>query len=378
MNTLITRAEQSNIYGLTAIVQDKSIFNHDIMNCTTDETQANYLYSGRALGLTEPGDIIQLHPDLESQWTYITRHYDNVGLSYTRSVVWNTDYELLTRYQDYKPSFFYYGEDVFSHYANYDFHNIVDFVNSKNNFMTIALELGLPVPQTFCYDNKSLINDTSIFPYPCYLKAAISVSGVGIYRCEDESELFTALNTFDDSTPIQIQEEVCALSFLNVQYIVTPTGVKRFSTTEQLLDGFSHRGNRHPSRFNCWHTTDAYAKYLYDRGISGVFAFDVAVVDKNDRLDYCLIECNPRFNGATYPTWIAKKLGVEKWSAEVFSTDCRGLDQLNLSGIEYDPVIGGGVVLVNWGPILLGKISVLLIGSTTQQANLREELLKRL
>ena len=37
------------------------IFNHDIMSCTSAEVSGNYLYSGRALGLTEVDDIIQIH-----------------------------------------------------------------------------------------------------------------------------------------------------------------------------------------------------------------------------------------------------------------------------------------------------------------------------
>ncbi len=52
----------------------KTIFNHDIMHCTHDAVVGNYLYSGRVLGMSEPDDLIQLHPDLKSQWTAITAH----------------------------------------------------------------------------------------------------------------------------------------------------------------------------------------------------------------------------------------------------------------------------------------------------------------
>jgi len=357
---------------------NEMLFNHDIMNCTSEEVTGNYLYSGRALGLTVPGDIIQLHAELEKEWVYITRHYDNIGLTFTRSVLWNTDYQILPKYSQYRPSFFYYGEDIYDNYVNDDFYNIVEFINSKNNFMRVAQELNLPIPQTFCYSSKSLIIDSAMFPYPCYLKAAISVSGVGIYRCENETELFNALNTFDNRVPIQIQEEVTALSFLNVQYIVNSKGVERFAATDQLLDGFAHKGNQHPTKFPCWHVTDPYADYLYKSGIEGIFAFDVAVIDKTNKIDYRLIECNPRFNGASYPTWIAKKLGVENWTAEAFSTNIRSLAKLDLSGIEFSAESGRGVVLVNWGPILVGKISVLIIGSPEQQNKLRNELVQRL
>lgn len=59
------------------------IVNHDIMGCTAEGVVGNYLYSGRALGLTEPGDLLQLHPELRSQWSYIRDHYRRVGISHT-------------------------------------------------------------------------------------------------------------------------------------------------------------------------------------------------------------------------------------------------------------------------------------------------------
>ncbi|MDX1812666.1 MAG: ATP-grasp domain-containing protein, partial [Gammaproteobacteria bacterium] len=261
----------------------RTIYNHDIMNCTSEEVTGNYLYSGRALGLTDPGDIIQLSPELKTEWPFITRHYHRIGLSFTRDVIWSTDFYYLQEYHDYKPSFFYYGNNIYSNYENSKFFDIVNYINSKNNFMNIAEALALPVPQTLRYETKNAITDTSSIVYPCYLKAAVSVSGVGIYRCASEAELLKALATFDESVPLQIQEEVQALSFLNVQYRVTHKGVERFAATDQLLDGFAHKGNSHPTQYPCWELTDPYAEYLYANGMQGVFAFDVAVSNKDGR-----------------------------------------------------------------------------------------------
>jgi len=68
------------------------------------------------------------------------------------------------------------------------------------------------------------------------------------------------------------------------------------------------------------------------------------------------IECNPRFNGASYSTVVAHKLGLESWVARVFPTRHRtrhrSLTFLQLAGIEYNPYHSEGVVLVNWAPIL--------------------------
>jgi len=380
MNSVIIETDVTELQFVnsTFTAPVKNIFNHDIMNCTNDEVSGNYLYSGRALGLTEPGDIIQLHPMLEIEWPHITRHYERIGLSFTRDVIWDTSYSYLKLFPKYTPSFFYYGSDTYEKYENSKFYNIVNFINSKNNFMNVAESLGLPIPKTIRYDNKSLITDTSEFPYPCYLKAAVSVSGVGIFRCENQTELFKALDTFEENVPIQVQEEVVALSFLNVQYKATSKGVVRFAITDQLLDGFAHKGNQHPTKYPCWDITDTYAKYLHDRGMQGIFAFDVAVSMKNEMLEYRLIECNPRFNGASYPTWIAKKLEVENWAAEAFVTQIRSLADLDLTNIEFDPEKKEGIVLVNWGPVSAGKISVLLVGSKAKQQSLRKALINRL
>jgi len=357
---------------------NKTLFNHDLLNCDSKDSSGNYLYSGRALGLTEPGDIIQLHPDLEKELVFITRHYDNIGLRYSRSVIWNTSYELLSEYPQYRPSFFYYGDDVYDTYINHDFHNIVDFISLKNNFIRLAQELDLPTPQTFCYTNKSLITDTGIFPYPCFLKPSEQAVSERTYRCENETDLFYALNTFNDSDPIQIQEAVSATKSINVQYMVNSKGVERFSATDKLLDVNANNGIRHSSNHSCWQVTDPLADYLFSKGMQGNFAFNVAVVDREHRIEYLLIDCVPSFSGASYHAGIAKKLGVDNWRAEAFTTNIRSLANLNLSDIEYEPKTRSGVILVNWGPVLLGKLCVLFVGSPEQQNLLREKFIERL
>ena len=119
----------------------------------------------------------------------------------------------------------------------------VDFINSKNNFMALADELGVDVPETLCFDSIEAIDADTIrqISYPCYLKAAISVSGVGIYRCEDEFEFREALTKFDENVPVQVQEEVTTEIFLNMQYKVEGNQLIRLATSEQILDGMSIR-----------------------------------------------------------------------------------------------------------------------------------------
>jgi hypothetical protein len=120
------------------------------------------------------------------------------------------------------------------------------------------------------------------------------------------------------------------------------------------------------------------AEWLVEQGMRGGFAFDVAVVETNGESKHLAIECNPRWNGASYPTMIARKLGIEHWLARAFPTQHRMLADIDLTGIEYDPSTGEGVILVNWGPVLVGKLLVLLAGDPDLQQALVLALNQRL
>ena len=112
--------------------------------------------------------------------------------------------------------------------------------------------------------------------------------------------------------------------------------------------------------------------------MKGIFAFDVAVVQTEQGLRFPAIECNPRFNGASYPTLIAQKLNIPEWSAITVSTDYRNLADIDLSDIEFDIKTGQGAIIVNWGTILEGKLVILLAGSPTYQQALAVEIATRL
>lgn len=345
-------------------VRQPKIFNHDIMNCTNEQVIGNQYYSGRALGLTEPGDVIQLHTDLFDEWQYITRHYQRVGLSHTDQVVWDVAYEYMSHaYKEFDASVFFLGNDTNEAVCNNEWFSAVDYINSKNNFMALATQLGVAVPLTICFNSKKDILDIEAFPYPCYLKAALSVAGVGIYRCQNQSELLVALDHFDETTPLQVQEEVVTRTFLNLQYEVDDTGLNRLEATVQMLDGFTHMGNRCPVQDAPWHIVEPMAQWLAKEGMRGVFAFDVAVIDEQSGPRYLAIECNPRFNGASYPTGVAHKLGIRQWLAVQLPTSIKSMRYLNLAGLEYSPATKTGIIVVNWGSVLAGKLGVLIAGN---------------
>ena len=358
----------------------KFIINHDIMNCTAEGVIGNHLYSGRALGISEPWDIIQLHPDLQPLWLDIKNHYNRVGLSHSESVIWNLDLKELGSHINHQPSVFYFGPHECQYWGDQQWLNTVEYINSKNNFMALADELGIDVPQTLCFDDvKDICLQTLLdVNYPCYLKAAISVSGVGIYRCENQKDLIQAIDKFDTGVPVQIQEEVITETFLNMQYRVVGNDVVRMTTSEQILDGFVHQGNRVPASHEPWKAVDAMAHWLKDRGIKGIFAFDVGIMQTNKGLRFPAIECNPRFNGASYPTIIAQKLDIPEWSSITLSTKHKKLSEIDLSDIEFNPKTGEGAIIVNWGTVLVGKLMVLLAGSPEYQQVLRVELETRL
>jgi hypothetical protein len=368
------------------------IFNHDIMHCTHDAVLGNYLYSGRVLGMTEPDDVIQLHPDLESQWNAINAHYYNIGLSHSQNPIWDVSFNRLKEYQNYEPSVFIFGNAVGDRALesslntvnldnemsrHQDWQDVVEFINSKNNFISLAEELNINIPRTLCAENQSLLKQHTDIPYPCYLKPAVSVDGVGIYRCANQEELQQALTKLDEHIPIQVQQEVVADKFLNLQYQVEQKEVKPLAATEQILDGFAHQGNRYPTAYQPWELVEPMAKWMMQKGMKGIFAFDVAMVDKDHEPNYFAIECNPRFNGASYPTGIAQKLNIASWSSDNFTTKERSLACIDLGDLEYDRQTGTGVIIVNWGSVLVGKLGVLLAGSIEQQDKLRKLLKQR-
>lgn len=366
-------------------MKGQRIFNHDIMHCTHDAVLGNYLYSGRVLGMTEPEDLIQLHPDLQSQWKAITAHYDSIGLSYSQNPIWDISFDRLRHFSDYQPSVFIFGDaihdeshgDDWFRERNQDWQGVVEFINSKNNFIRLAEELKVKVPLTLCAENKTQLREYDNIPYPCYLKPAVSVDGVGIYRCGDRAELEAALTKLDSNTPVQVQQEVIADKFLNLQYEVTQEA-KPLAATEQILDGFAHQGNRYPTAYQPWELVEPMAQWMAQKGMKGIFAFDVAAVKTETDADYFAIECNPRFNGASYPTGIAQKLKLESWCSDNFTTKYRSLDEIDLGDLSYNPTAKTGAIIVNWGSVLVGKLGILLAGSIAQQEELRRSLKQQL
>ena len=295
-------------------------------------------------------------------------------------MIWDLSLEQLAAHEGYKPSVFYFGPNECKAWNDPQWLEAVEFINSKNNFMALAQQLDIDVPQTQCFASVDEISEMDIisFNMPCYLKAAISVSGVGIYRCANREELRDAMKEFASDVPVQLQEEIKTEVFLNLQYRVIDDRLVRLAASEQILKGCAHQGNRFPSSHEPWDAIEPMALWLKERGIKGIFAFDLAVVKTPAGLRFPAIECNPRFNGASYPTVIAQKLDIPEWRAMTFTTRCRKLADLDIRDLEFSMKTGEGVVIVNWGTLLKGKLVLLLAGSPEYQEALGSELLNRL
>lgn len=378
--TGIHRGKGTVIHHRTSPPRKPKIYNHDIMSCTAEGVEGNHLYSGRVLGATEYDDMIQLHPLLKSEWDSITQHYSRIGLRHSHNVIWDTDLEFMPVHEGISPSLFFYGDMELKRGGDIPWAKTVEYINSKNNFMSLADELGVPVPRTNCYNSVDEISDEDMskFPYPCYLKAAVSVSGVGIHRCEDRKALHRAISSFPPAVPVQLQQEVRSDIFLNLQYRITDGECRRLLASEQILEGTAHQGNFHPTPYEPWEIVEPMAQWMAERGFKDILAFDVAVLPGRERQEYLAIECNPRYNGASYPTLIAMKLNIGEWESCNFTTRHRSLETLDLRGIEYNAATGAGVIIVNWGPILVGKIMLMIAGGWRARQQIKLELQQRL
>jgi hypothetical protein len=366
------------------------IYNHDITLYTHDRHISTRLYSGRALCLTTPGDKIQIHPELATEWDGILAHYEQVGLAHTDDVVWDISIarleDELASQPDQELSVYFFGDvvnedDTYRQvFQNWDARccQVIEFVNSKNNFISLSQELGIAVPQTLCFDHLAAAKAWDPVPFPCYVKPAISDHGAGIMRCPDAKALATAFAQLDPHIPLQIQAEVNASAFLNLQYQVTTAGVEPLLVSEQILDGCVHGGNRYPASHEPWEKVAAFAEWMGNQGMRGIFAVDVAVVPEAGGIGFVAIECNPRFNGSSYPTLVAQRLGIRAWSSATYATQLRALKDLKLQDLAYNPTTGKGIVLINWGTIQAGKVSVLLAGTEADQTALGNELQARL
>lgn len=227
------------------------------------------------------------------------------------------------------------------------------------------------MPRTLLIDDGAVPDFTEL-TLPLYVKAARSCAGNNIFKCKSYDDVIASIKEVGPA--YQLQEEVPnVLAFLNVQYQSSGESAAHIATTQQILDGFSHAGNSHPSVFDPRDITDPLANELVKVGLRDIFAFDVAVTPDS----MLLIECNARWNGSSYPTKVAQRLVIPEWTAINMATNVRRPQDIRMGSLAYDQASKCGAVILNSGFMSdRGKVRMLLAGSQDEQWVLRAALPK--
>lgn len=368
-----------------------SIFNHCTVEATgqvpgygqmtSDQIAQHFglaLYAGRVFALSRTQDVVQLHKDLRPHMPWVKRHYSQAGIDVARAIIWDDSFSHVNMYGQMELSVFYFGEKAHAVRPDDRWFNTTRLFNSKNHFINTCQSIGIPTPQTKLYNSKCELGDLNEMQYPLFFKLDVAVAGLGVMKCHCPKDLINALELIDVQQAFQIQEALApSYVFKNVQFEVEAGELSFLALSDQLFDGFSHAGNRFYQQElsrDAQSAAQKLALYLYESGMKGVFAFDIAV---DHRGDFRFIECNPRYNGATYPTKVARRLGIHQWTSVSLKTPFTSFDQVSFSkDVQYDPEKKRGALVINWGTISKGDVGILLAGSQSEQACLHQELKK--
>ena len=374
-------------------------FNHDVSDCGDFVGQVAGVedYASRILPSSKPGDIVFVHERCKPHLDFVLRHYRQIGLK-VGDVVWRTEHTAMLDYlETHQPSVFFYGNGAHKVLRDYEWHQVTKNMNDKNFATQFVFEaLGVHSPVTLRFEDKRDYDGNLGFnfppihapeqkslKFPVVFKPATGATGIGIEICNTRDELEIVIGA--SSGPFQIQQYHHGIQFLNLQYRVINGKLERFIASEQVLDGNAHIGNRFPVNERIWKAigkqmtadADKLANWMYKRGMKDYFAFDVLVSEKNDLIRYYFLECNPRYNGASYPSNVCERLGIKSWMHVNIKTRYRSFDGLDLTSLAYSKEKGDGVIIVNWGAVNGQKIGVLFAAPTVErQQQLKDELCK--
>jgi len=190
---------------------------------------------------------------------------------------------------------------------------------------------------------------------------------MGSETVKSMDEVCRYLENVKDGCRFQIQEDAGTDVFASAQYYISDAGLSFVATTEQILDGAIYKGNRGPVSYDLRPITDPVANYMYKNGMRGYFGIDVAVIKTNNGNQYKMLECNPRYTGASYPLLVARRLGARNWNSMSYDINHSSLDFLDLSELAYDRTKKNGVVVINWGSVLYGSIGVVFLGNNEEE-----------
>ena len=352
------------------------ILNHGVLGAypgdLLDGVAGVSYYGARVIASSYPGDICQMHPDLSNRRLLdpILRHYERVGLQVTNHFEFNESWNVAKKYPKHVLDAFYFGDEANAVANRPDFAAIAETMNNKNKFIEFCHVQGVPVPGTRMFDTKTEFDVADLPAFPMYVKGAVSASGMHVIRCENSDELHRAVDMMPGQ--FQVQEALPnGTVFCNIQYEVIGNKLHHGPLTKQKLNGNAHNGNT----FLCGidpdliqPITDKLSKTLFEKGMAGTWAYDVAVHNKR----VWLIEMNPRWNGASYYSKPAERLGAKAWEGQYVKPKHTNFDFMFRlpNDWEYSPSRRNGIIFINWAPIMAGKLGLLVIGSAEQRFSL--------
>ncbi len=336
-------------------------------------------YSARVLASTTTDDVVVLPHETRDHLAWILDHYSNIGLQCAHEVVFG-GYEVISQYPKHELNVSFFGDKAHEARPNLKRLAATRDMNSKINFINTCKGLGVSVPKTQCFTGQQDYRyaDLRFEKPPVFVKKAVSASGFGVFRCDNFAVMRSVISGLD--VPFQIQEALPAgTEFLNVQYEVDASGeLHRGPITHQILEGNTHSGNYFPIKFDpetIYQVTDNLGVWMATIGLRGIFAFDVAVTPTGEVLP---IECNPRCNGATYYSSVAKRFGVEAWESRNIDFPKQTFEGFSLGELAFNRKSNEGIIIVNWGCVGDGKVGVFVAGSPQVRQNYLVELKHRL
>ncbi|KKQ60151.1 MAG: hypothetical protein US81_C0029G0001 [Parcubacteria group bacterium GW2011_GWE2_38_18] len=305
---------------------------------------------GISLATGIKGNVAVIHPsDRGSHLEWLGEHLKYACLGPLPEVVISQVEDLGEQFSNYEFHPYIFREKEHGFHRNEKWLSIVDKRDQKNLFIKMCQRIGIPTPKTWIFGCKEEVGNLESFPYPIWFKINCSSDGRGVLKCETPDELQEALSRISSDIKFQLQKDLGdkVVTFLNLQYRVVGGRAYRLCLTDQVLEGSKHVGNvflgekHHQS---AWLVTDALANLDAKKGMRNVFAYDVAVIKKNGRYEYLVLEENPRYNGSSTPTIIAEKLRHRgTWLAKPFQLG-KELTDVDLGEILYSRKTGQGVV----------------------------------
>jgi hypothetical protein len=327
------------------------------------------MYAPRAIPLSYPDDVVQLHPGYKRAYPYFVEHLQQIGLPTATQIIWDLSAEVANELPDYKLSCYRFAPALHRVRPNRRRLDATERFNNKNLFIAFCEEHGYPVPPTLIVRNDQPLRHFDI-TFPVYFKAATMAAGLCIFRCETEQELRARIKTFKGE--YQVQAEVPDIkAFLSVQYIGQGGAAIHLATSEQILNDVTHVGNRYPTRYNPRAITDPLADKLAKAGLEDVFGIDLVATPHG----YQILECNARITSATYPTVVAQRLGITNWTTYKMPIRHASLKGLDLHTVAFDPKKGYGAIIINDSFMSAsGEVSVLFAGPEAAQTEAKTKL----